>query len=189
MLTNSAAQFSGLSTARSKRESHDVLMDLHVGKKGAATSTSSTAKRQNKFINQRVSSSVDYSEDPEELKNIMAEHAKMGSALPTDLSSQYSCCVLTRIKRASTSIFNHADPKHFDGNNDNDIHFDSDAWAIITIEQKKRHAQDTLLFREIKAGLIPEQLLKKIPRMGALVSLDLSYFSLGDELCACLGKR
>ena len=60
---------------------------------------------------------------------------------------------------------------------------------LESAEERKRLAQDALLWNEIKAGLIPERLLKKVPRMGALVSLDLSYFGLGDELCSCLGNR
>jgi hypothetical protein len=56
-----------------------------------------------------------------------------------------------------------------------------------SIQGKKRHAQDILMLREIKAGILPEQLLKKIPHMGNLISVDLSHFSLGDDLGKCLG--
>lgn len=56
-----------------------------------------------------------------------------------------------------------------------------------SIQGKKRHAQDILLLREIKAGILPEQLLKKVPGMGNLISIDLSHFSIGDELGKCLG--
>lgn len=58
-----------------------------------------------------------------------------------------------------------------------------------SIEAKKRHAQDILMLREMRAGVLPEQLLKRIPRMGNLISIDLSHFGIGDELGKCLGTR
>lgn len=58
-----------------------------------------------------------------------------------------------------------------------------------SIEGKKRHAQDLLMLREMRAGILPEQLLKKIPRMGNLISIDLSHYGIGDELGRCLGTR
>lgn len=58
-----------------------------------------------------------------------------------------------------------------------------------SVQGKKRHAQDILMLREIRAGVLPEQLLKKVPHMGNLISIDLSHFSLGDELGRCLGTR
>lgn len=186
MLSNCASPLAMIS----RSESRDFPCDMG-GKSSAAVITSSIAKRQNMFAKQRANSKIDYAEDPAETDRMMEEHAKMSTILPaTKISSEYSCSVLSRIKRVSRTIFNNADAANFSGDTgENDSHFDSDQWAMSTVEQKKRHAQDTLLFREIKSGLIPEQLLKKIPRMGALVSLDLSYYSLGDELCACLGKR
>jgi hypothetical protein len=58
-----------------------------------------------------------------------------------------------------------------------------------SMEGKKRHAQDLLMLREMRAGILPEQLLKKIPRMGNLISIDLSHYGIGDELGRCLGTR
>jgi hypothetical protein len=58
-----------------------------------------------------------------------------------------------------------------------------------SLEGKKRHAQDLLMLREMRAGILPEQLLKKIPRMGNLISVDLSHYGIGDELGRCLGTR
>jgi hypothetical protein len=58
-----------------------------------------------------------------------------------------------------------------------------------SLDGRKRHAQDILMLREIRAGVVPEQLLKKIPSMGNLVSVDLSHYGLGDELGKCLGTR
>jgi hypothetical protein len=159
--------------------------------KASGLSTSSIARRQNKFQKQRSVSSAGAS-DPEDTPQMAEERAKMGLVLPAGggIGASYTCCVLTRMKRASQSINNNMNATQFDcGNTENDVHFDNEEWVLSTVDQRKRYAQDLLLFRELKAGLIPEQLLKKIPRMGALVSLDLSHFSMGDELCQCLGKR
>lgn len=53
--------------------------------------------------------------------------------------------------------------------------------------QKKVRAKDVLLMNQLRSGLIPEQLLKKVPNSMNLVVLHLSHFGLGDELGKCLG--
>lgn len=178
----------------------DGLPDLPSSSASQAntSSTSGIANRQNKFLKQRAASNVSGSMETvlsEEGKQVVAELKRMTNILPVcAMNTSYSCSVLSRIKRASHAIYNNQGATHFKGDGDdnteeNDSHFDSSEWTLKTVDQKKRRAQDALLFREIKSGLIPEQLLKKIPRMGALVSLDLSYYSLGDELGHCLGQR
>ena len=181
-------------------EQLDGFPDLVLPSQPTAASTSSIAKRQNKFQKQRSTSNVSGSMDSvtsEEGLHMVHELSQMTSVLPVcAMNTPYTCCVLSRIKRATHAIHNNHGATHFDEDGDgdgdtdeNDTHFDSFEWKVKAVDQKKRRAQDALLFREIKAGLIPEQLLKKIPRMGALVSLDLSYFSLGDDLGNCLGQR
>lgn len=187
MLTNCVSPLA----AAASRESFDSGAELgQPHNREKVLNTSSIARRQSKFQSQRVGSSVCL-DDPEETHKMLAEYARMAAALPlASLGSEYSLNVLSRIKRASRAIHNNEDVSHFSGQGaERADSIGSDDWDVNTVEQRKRFAQDSLLFREIKAGLIPEQLLKKIPRMGALVSLDLSHFSLGDELCCCLGKR
>lgn len=53
--------------------------------------------------------------------------------------------------------------------------------------QKKVRARDVLLMNQLRSGLIPERLLKRIPNSRNLVVLHLSHFGLGDELGMCLG--
>ena len=160
--------------------------------KGEVKNTSSIANRQKQFQKQRSVSSFECL-DPEDEERQRQEHAKMCSALPpVVLNSQYSSNSLSRIKQASQLLAKNMGtyPLDLDDNNvECDSSIDSDSFVLSWAEQKKRVAQDSLLFREIRAGLIPEQLLKKIPRMGSMVALDISYFSIGDELCQCLAKR
>ena len=52
-----------------------------------------------------------------------------------------------------------------------------------------RIAQDTLLVQQLKAGLLPENLLKTSPHMQYMTSIDLSHYSIGNELGICLGRR
>lgn len=53
--------------------------------------------------------------------------------------------------------------------------------------QKKVRAKDVLLMNQLRSGLIPEQLLKRVPNSMNLVVLHLSHYGLGDELGKCLG--
>lgn len=53
--------------------------------------------------------------------------------------------------------------------------------------QRKVRAKDVLLMNQLRSGLIPEQLLRKVPNSMNLVVLHLSHFGLGDELGKCLG--
>ena len=56
-----------------------------------------------------------------------------------------------------------------------------------TNEERKMHARDVLLTNELKAGKIPEQLLKKVPNTMGLIAINLAHYGLGDELGICLG--
>ena len=57
------------------------------------------------------------------------------------------------------------------------------------VEGKKRLAQDSLLLKELELGILPEHLLKKLPHMKHITTLDLSHYGIGDKLCMCLGLR
>jgi hypothetical protein len=45
------------------------------------------------------------------------------------------------------------------------------------------------LYNQLKLGIIPEKLFKRTVDRGALQTLDLSFFGLGDEMGLCLGMR
>lgn len=55
--------------------------------------------------------------------------------------------------------------------------------------ERKRYSEDLLLVQELKSGVLPEQLLKRMPDIQNLVSLDLSFYGIGDQLGHCLGCR
>ena len=61
--------------------------------------------------------------------------------------------------------------------------------ASFVDEQQKRLAQDMLLVKELEGGILPEDLLKKLPYMRHVTTLDLSHFGIGDGLGQCLGYR
>jgi hypothetical protein len=54
---------------------------------------------------------------------------------------------------------------------------------------QRRNAKDKLIYNQLQKGIIPENLFKNGTDHGKFISLDLSYFGLGDELGFCLGKR
>eukprot|EP01041_Mallomonas_annulata_P000200 gene200-359_t len=56
------------------------------------------------------------------------------------------------------------------------------------IDIKRRHAQDILLVKELEAGVLPENLLRKVPHMKYVTKVDLSHYGIGDGLGKCLGK-
>jgi len=57
------------------------------------------------------------------------------------------------------------------------------------LEGKKRLAQDSLLLKELELGILPEHLLKKLPHMKHVTTIDLSHYGIGDKLGICLGLR
>jgi hypothetical protein len=139
-------------------------------------SLSSIQNRADKFRAQRGLSQdiIDESDEAKTEANLHAmTHLKQAD------NQEYSCNSLGRIKRA-----------HFSHLNGCEIGNSVDGDGVErSVDEKKRRAQDLLLAQELKRGIIPEQLLRKIPRMGDLISLDLSHYSMGDELCICLGNR
>ena len=121
--------------------------------------------------------SQDCIDDIDEEKTI--ESLRAMTQLKNTSDQDYSCNSMQRLRRAHYS--------EVIGNVVGDI-TDYDGHRP-TLEVKKRIAQDMLLHQQLSRGVIPEQLLRKIPRMGDLISLDLSLYGIGDDLCLCLGKR
>jgi hypothetical protein len=102
---------------------------------------------------------------------------------------------LTRLSRAYKSKligFNYDDTNTDFADmcvDDDDSYSSPSALSSHAYTDRKRYAEDLLLLKEMKAGVLPEQLLKKIPNTANLITLDLSHFGIGDELGCCLGTR
>lgn len=112
------------------------------------------------------------------------------TAIENNVPSQVSR--MTRAARAHYAGFDYVDEAPLQQYGDDDsLNSSLSPMSLSDVSQagKKRYAQDILLLKELRAGLLPEQLLKRIPGMGDLVSVDLSHFGIGDDVGMCLGPR
>eukprot|EP00603_Paraphysomonas_imperforata_P008260 CAMPEP_0114432380 /NCGR_PEP_ID=MMETSP0103-20121206/11125_1 /TAXON_ID=37642 ORGANISM="Paraphysomonas imperforata, Strain PA2" /NCGR_SAMPLE_ID=MMETSP0103 /ASSEMBLY_ACC=CAM_ASM_000201 /LENGTH=1408 /DNA_ID=CAMNT_0001602053 /DNA_START=145 /DNA_END=4371 /DNA_ORIENTATION=- len=152
------------------------MKDKPRPQKGMIRSMSSIQERAEKFRSHR-GISQDVTDDSDEAHTEANIHAM--THLKQANHQEYTCNALGRIKRA-----------HYSHLNGCDIGYSTDDGVTKqpSVDELKRKAQDLLLSQELRQGVIPEQLLRKIPRMGDLISLDLSHYSMGDDLCLCLGR-
>jgi hypothetical protein len=141
---------------------------------------SSIQNRASKFRAQRGISQDGIDENDAEEKT--EESLRAMTHLTNTTSQEYSCNSMSRLRRAHFSEMN---GYQVGGSVEPEQRY----VANQTTVEKKRRAQDVLLSQQLRQGIIPEQLLRKIPRMGELISLDLSHYGMGDSLCICLGRR
>lgn len=145
-----------------------------------ARSLSSIVNRASKFRAHRGISQDGINEDDDE--DVTEQHLRAMTQLASGTSHEYSCNAMSRLRRAHFSEMNGATVGGYGTMLASEV-------AGKTVSEKKRRAQDVLLSQQLRLGVIPEQLLRKIPRMGDLISLDLSHYSMGDDLGICLGRR
>lgn len=145
---------------------------------------SSIQNRATKFRAHRGITQDGINEDDDEEET--EAHLRAMTHLSHSSMQEYSCNSMSRFRRAHFAEMN--------GSHVGDVAEDGSVTVALgateqTVAEKKRRAQDVLLSQQLRQGIIPEQLLRKIPRMGELISLDLSHYSMGDDLGACLGRR
>jgi hypothetical protein len=162
-------------------------------------SMSSLSLRQEAYRRKRTTSNIEpvkTTEDESEDDQSAAMHSlnSLSEIKVSSLPLSESPTKLSRMSRAmNASLIGHHYPEEvMDKAKMSDDTFGQSFCMSLkdqSAEGKKRHAQDLLMLREMRAGILPEQLLKRIPRMGNLISIDLSHYGIGDELGKCLGTR
>jgi hypothetical protein len=141
-------------------------------------SLSGIQNRANKFRAHRGISQDCIDENEDEQKT--EDNLRAMTELKDTTNQEYSCNSMSRLRRVHLAELDGFEVGEQDSEKEASAH---------TVKEKKRRAQDVLLGQQLRLGVIPEQLLRKIPRMGDLISLDLSHYGMGDSLCICLGKR
>jgi hypothetical protein len=207
-LTRPAPSSHQIRNELSQKRRNDELAQLTAAKVDPVSSTpplrhmrsmSSLSLRQEAYRRKRTASNIEptkTTEDESEDDQSAAMHSLNSlseikvSAMPLSESPTR----LSRLSRAmNAALIGHYYPEELTdkAKMTDDIFGQSVCLSLKdqSAEGKKRHAQDLLMLREMRAGVLPEQLLKRIPRMGNLISIDLSHYGIGDALGKCLGTR
>lgn len=59
---------------------------------------------------------------------------------------------------------------------------------IVELRLQQRATQDTLLYDQLKSGILPENLFRRGNTLEKMFILDLNFYNLGDEMGVCLGN-